>query len=129
MVHRRVACSKAGVSKPPPAWRNAIRFIEARLHAVSSRNMYSEHGLDALIRPLLAQVCHSLMVVSYCTPGSALAQAANAILSHSSRAFSVLDGLPSVRRIRFQSPSFCTLSRNSLVMRTELLEFWPATVR
>jgi hypothetical protein len=39
--------------------------------------MYSEHGLDALIRPEPGQVCHSLIVVSYCTPGSALAQAAS----------------------------------------------------
>jgi hypothetical protein len=33
-------------------------------------------GLLALMRPSSGQVCHSLMVVSYCTPGSAQAQAA-----------------------------------------------------
>ena len=33
------------------ASRNVIRFSEARLQAVSSRNMYSEHGLDARIGP------------------------------------------------------------------------------
>jgi hypothetical protein len=38
--------------------------------------MYSEQGFDALIRPDRGQVCHSLIVVSYCTPGSAQAQAA-----------------------------------------------------
>ena len=31
-------------------WK-ARRFSEARLHAVSSRNMYSEHGLEATDRP------------------------------------------------------------------------------
>jgi hypothetical protein len=32
---------------------NFIRLIDARLHAESSRNMYSEHGLLALIRAVL----------------------------------------------------------------------------
>ena len=64
------------MSKLPSSRRNLIRLIEARLQAVSSRNMYSEHGFEALIRPSSGQVCHSLMVVSYWTPGSAQAQAA-----------------------------------------------------
>ena len=75
-VHSRTACSKASVSKLPFSRRKLMRLSEARLHAVSSRNMYSEHGLEALMRPLAGQVCHSLMVVSNCTPGSADAQAA-----------------------------------------------------
>jgi hypothetical protein len=54
----------------------AVRLRLARLQAVSSRNMYSEHGLLALIRPPAGQVCHSLIVVSNCTPGSAQAHAA-----------------------------------------------------
>jgi hypothetical protein len=58
-----------------PRWK-AMRFNEARLQAVSSRNMYSEQGLEPLMRPEAGQVCHSLMVLSYCTPGSAQAQAA-----------------------------------------------------
>jgi hypothetical protein len=62
---------------------------------VSSRNMYSEHGFDARIAPEAAQVCQSLTVVWNCKPGSADAQAASPIFSHSSRAFSVLVGLPS----------------------------------
>ena len=37
---------------------------------MSLRNMYSEHGLDAWIRSVLAEVCQSLMVVSYWMPGS-----------------------------------------------------------
>ncbi len=40
--------------------------------------MYSEHGLLARMRSVLGQVCQRLMVVSYCTPGSAQAQAASA---------------------------------------------------
>jgi hypothetical protein len=76
IVHSRQACSKAGTSNEPSSRLKASRLTEARLHAVSSRNMYSEHGLDALIRPDPGQVCHSLIVVSYWTPGSAEAQAA-----------------------------------------------------
>ena len=90
--------------------------------------MYSEHGLQALIRPDSGQVCQSLIVVSYCTPGSAQAQAASAIWSQRSRALTVLATSPSVRRVRFQSPSFSTASMKSFVTRTELFEFWPETV-
>jgi hypothetical protein len=85
---------------------NLLRFSEARLQAVSSRNMYSEHGLLALIRPSAGQVCHSLIVVSNCRPGSAQAHALMAILSHSSRARTVRWTLPSVRRIRSHVLSF-----------------------
>ena len=35
----------------PSALRNGSRLSEARLQAVSSRNMYSEHGFDARIGP------------------------------------------------------------------------------
>src|SRR6476469_9922827 len=66
--------------------RNFIRLMLARLHAVLSRNMYSLHGLLALMRPLLGQVCHLLMVVSYCTPGSPQCQAQSAMRLSSSRA-------------------------------------------
>src|SRR5467141_2083983 len=133
MVHSRTACSKAATSKLPPGFasarRNAIRFSEARLHAVSSRKLYSEHGLDALIRPLAGQVCHSLIVVSNCSPGSAEAQAARPMRSHNSRAGNVLAILPSVRRTRFHGPSAPTHSRKSFETLTELFEFCPATVR
>src|SRR5690349_17940554 len=110
--------------------RNASRFIDARLQAVSSRNMYSEHGFDARIAPEAAQVCQSLIVVWYCRPGSAENQAAAPIFSHSSRAFTVLatPRLP-VRQFRSHSASDSTAFRNSSVTRTELLEFWPDTVR
>src|SRR5215471_9558658 len=108
---------------------NASRLSEARLHAVSSRNMYSEHGLEARIWPDAGQVCQSLMVVWNCRPGSAEAQAAVAIRSHSARALTVFDTLPVVRQVRSQSPSASTALRNSSVTRTVLLEFWPETVR
>src|SRR6266576_2720099 len=88
-VHSRLACSSA-----PSVLRNRTRFSDARLHAVSSRNMYSEHGLEALMRPDSGQVCQSLIVVSYCTPGSAECHAASAMLSHSARALTVLATLP-----------------------------------
>src|SRR5690554_5372351 len=128
-VHRRTAWMKPTTSNVPSSRKNATRLSEARLHAVSSRNMYSEHGLDALIRPEFGQVCHSLIVVSYCTPGSALAQAALVILFHRARAETVFATWPSVRRISGHSRSSSTRSRNSLVTRTELFEFCPETVR
>ena len=66
-------------SNEPSGRRNFIRFSEARLQAESSTCMYSEHGLDALMRPEFGDVCHWLIVVSYWTPGSAQRQAASAI--------------------------------------------------
>src|SRR3984885_8500055 len=67
-------------NSPASALRNFMRFSDARLHAESSRNMYSEHGFDALIRAVLMHGCHSLIVVSYCMPGSPQIHAASAIL-------------------------------------------------
>src|SRR5260370_18448339 len=96
-VHKRVACSSASTSSDPSALRNRIRLSDARLHAVSSRNMYSEHGFEALMRPDCGQVCQSLIVVSYCTPGSAEFQAASATLSHNACALTVRATLPVVR--------------------------------
>src|SRR2546423_13421366 len=87
------------------------------------------HGFDALIGPLLGQVCHWLIVSSYCTPGSAQRHAAKAICSHSSRAFIVLETLPLVRQVRCQSPSSSRALKKRLGMRTELLEFCPLTVK
>src|SRR5579871_3014921 len=79
------------MSNRPSAPRKVIRLSEARLQAVSSRNMYSEQGFEALIRPLAGQVCHSLIVLSNWTPGSAQDQAASPIFSHRSAALMVLD--------------------------------------
>ena len=104
-----------------------MRFSEARLQAVSSRNMYSEHGLEALIGPDSGQVCQSLMVVSNCTPGSAECHAASAMRSHSAAALTVFTGAPVVRAVRHQSPPAWTARRKSSVTRTELFAFWPDT--
>src|SRR5437667_4062622 len=42
------ACMKAGTSNCPPVVTNFIRFSDARLHAVSSRNMRSEEHTSEL---------------------------------------------------------------------------------
>ena len=40
--------------------------------ALSGDGFFNQvQGFDALMRPSAGQVCHSLIVVSYCTPGSA----------------------------------------------------------
>ena len=61
MVHNRVAKQNAEALNPSFS-RNESKFMEAKLHAVSSKNIYSEHGLDALISPLFGQVCQELIV-------------------------------------------------------------------
>src|ERR1700749_61076 len=106
-----------------------MRLADARLQAVSSRNMYSEHGLDARMSPEALQVCQSFIVVLKCRPGSADAQAAEPIFSQRSRAFSVLVIFFFVRPTRFQLPSVSTARRKSSFSDTEPLAFWPATVR
>src|SRR6202035_643641 len=119
------ACSNDSTLNVPSACRNFMRLSEARLQAESSTCIYSEHGLDALIRPDSGHVCHSLIVVSYWTPGSAQRQAASAISFISSRAgIGSPIGSPVVRAIRCQSSSFSTARMNSSVRRTELLAFW-----
>ncbi len=63
-----------------------MRFRDARLQAESSRYMYSEQGLEELMRAVLELVCHLLMVVSYCMPGSPQIQVDSAIMRSSSLA-------------------------------------------
>src|SRR5881396_1351495 len=118
------ACSNASTSSSPSSRRNFIRLSDDRLHAESSRCMYSEHGFDALIRPEFGHVCHALIVVSYWTPGSAQRHDASAIWRSSSRALTVSTTDPSVRAVRFQSPFSSAASMNASVTRTELLAFW-----
>src|SRR5436189_5370762 len=118
-------CSNRSASKPPSSRRNFMRLIDARLHAESSTCMYSEHGLDALMRPEAGHVCHWLIVVSYWTPGSAQRQAASAISRISSRAgIGSPIGSPVARAVVRHSSSFMTAFMNSSVTRTELLAFW-----
>src|SRR5215207_5863115 len=111
-------------SSVPSARRNFMRFSDARLQAELSTCMYSEHGLDALMRPEFGDVCHWLMVVSYWTPGSAQRHAASAISRISSRAGIVSTGSPVTRAVRCQSSSFSTACMKSSVRRTELFAFW-----
>src|SRR5688572_22761676 len=68
---------------------NFIRFSDARLQAESSRNIYSEHGFEALMGAVFFDVCQRLMVVSYCMPGSPQMYADSAICLIRSRAFKV----------------------------------------
>src|SRR5919198_976530 len=117
-------CSKESTSKLPSARRNFMRLSDARLHAESSTCIYSEHGLDALMRPEFGDVCHWLIVVSYWTPGSAQRQAASAISRINSRAGTVSTGSPVTRAVRLHSSSFSTACMNSSVSRTELFAFW-----
>src|SRR5881392_683440 len=112
------------MSSSPSSRRNFIRFSEARLQAESSIDMYSLHGLDALIRDVFGSVCHLLIVVSYWTPGSADFQAASAIWRRSSFALTVSTTAPSVRAVRFQSASASAASMKPSVTRTELFAFW-----
>src|SRR5580698_7459118 len=69
---------RSTLKRPSGSW-NFLRFRLERLQAVSSRNMYSEHGFDALIGPEFEHVCQRLIVVSYCTPGSPQYQVPSAI--------------------------------------------------
>src|SRR3954467_833409 len=117
-------CSNFPTSNVPSVRRNFMRFSDARLHAESSTCMYSEHGLDALMRPEFGDVCHWLIVVSYWTPGSAQRQAASAISLISWRAGTVATGSPLTRPRSCQSRSCSTAGMNSSVTRTELLAFW-----
>src|SRR5437764_11143044 len=118
------ACMKAGTSNCPPVVTNFIRFSDARLHAVSSRNMYSEQGLLALMRAVDFEVCQRLTVVSYCIPGSPQCQVDSAIFIIRSRAGSFSTGCPSWTFLVHQSLSSTTARMKSSVTRTERLAFW-----
>src|SRR6188768_3136988 len=119
--------SNSTESKVSSSLRNLRRFSEARLHEELSRLMYSEHGLDAVIRPLSGLVCQSLIVPSYWMPGSAHSHAAVAILAISSRASTVSMTEPSLREVRPNSRPSSTARMNSSVTRTELFAFWYCT--
>src|SRR4051812_19420132 len=111
-------------SNSPSARRNFMRFSDARLQAESSRNMYSEHGFDALMRDVLMHGCQSLMVVSYCMPGSPQIHAASNIFRIRARAEWVSTTFPLVTDLVVHSPSRMTAFMNSSVTRTEWFAFW-----
>src|SRR5919112_2126360 len=118
------AFTKFFESKVPSSCRNFIRFNDARLHELLSRLMYSEHGLDALIRPVSGFVCQSLIVSSYWMPGSAHSHAAWVTLRKSVFASTVSITEPSMRARRPNSSPSSTARMNSSETRTELLAFW-----
>src|SRR5256714_9341543 len=101
-----------------------MRLRDARLHAESSMCMYSEHGFDALMRPVFGRVCQELIVVSYWTPGSAHSHAACEIWRRRSRASSVPTTVPSTRAVRFHGLPSTAASMKESVTRTELFAFW-----
>src|ERR1700743_2528369 len=108
------------MSNVPVGVTNFIRLKLARLQAELSRNMYSEQGLEALMRPVFLEVCQRLMGESYCMPGSPHCQVASALLVMMSRAVCVLSGVPSFTVRVVNSASFSTARMNSSVTRTEL---------
>src|ERR1700682_1778676 len=118
------ACLKAATSNCPLGPRYFIRLSDARLHAVSSRNMYSEQGLDALMRAVFFEVCQRLTVVSYCMPGSPQRQVESAILRSKSRARSLSAGCPSATLRVHQSRSSSAARMKSSVTRTEWVALW-----
>src|SRR5664279_2454422 len=102
-----------------------MRLTLDRLHAESSRNMYSEHGFDSLMRAVFGHVCQRLMVLSYWTPGSAQPQAASDSCRQRSFASRVSTTSPVVRAMVCHLPPPSAARMNSSVTRTELFEFWP----
>ncbi len=121
------AFSNSSASKVRSSRRNFSKFNEARLQLELSRCMYSEHGLDAVIRPVSGEVCQSLIVSSYWMPGSAHSQAACAILRNRSRACTVSSTSPVIRARSPNRPLLSTARMNSSETRTELLAFWYCT--
>src|SRR6476619_1064544 len=115
---------KVTASNVSSSRRNFSRFSEARLHEELSSDMYSEHGLEAVMRPVSGLVCHALIVSSYWMPGSAHSHAALAILPKSSRASTVSMTEPSLRERSPNSVPSSTAFMNSSLTRTELLAFW-----
>src|SRR5260370_11946464 len=105
------ALLNAATSNCPLPFANFIRFREARLQAVSSRNIYSEQGLLALIRALFFEVCQRFTVVSYCIPGSPQCHVESEIFIIRSRA----------RRFSFRCPSTTFFSHHSLSSTTPRL--------
>src|SRR3989338_7712093 len=57
-------------SNEPSEPRNFIRFIDARLHAVSSKKRYSLQGLVAFILPEFLHVWYFWITESHWIPGS-----------------------------------------------------------
>src|SRR5580698_10060000 len=115
---------RSTLKRPSGSW-NFFKFKLDRLQAVSSRNMYSEHGFDALIGPVFGHVCQRLIVVSYCRPGSPQYQVPSAICR--SISFPSCSGpgtFGSVTQcVRHLRPSTAACMKSSET-RTERFAFW-----
>src|SRR5215471_19923177 len=123
VIRMSTACRYDATSNVPLG-ANFSRFRLARLQALSSRNMYSLHGLLALMRAVFFDVCQRLTVVSYCIPGSPQCQVASEILWRRSFALYVFTTEPSVTVRVEKSVSRTTAYMKSSVTRTLLLAFW-----
>src|SRR4051794_15494673 len=121
------ACWNRTTSKVSSSSRNLSRLSEARLHDELSSDMYPEHGLEPVMRPVSGLVCQSLIVSSYCRPGSAHSHAATAILRNRSRASTSSMTSPVMRARRPNFLPSSTARMNSSDTRTELLAFWYCT--
>src|SRR5579884_705012 len=86
VITTSIAWRYPAISNVPAGVTNLSRLKLDRLQAELSRNMYSEHGFEALMRAVFFEVCQRLMVESYCMPGSPHCQVASAILCMMSRA-------------------------------------------
>src|SRR3954470_6026808 len=121
------ALAKSSPSKVSSSLRNLSRLSDARLHEELSSDMYSLHGLDAVMRPGSGLGCQLLIVAADWIPGCAQAHAAWAILSHRVRASTVSMTSPVLRPRRPNSEPSSTARMNSSVTRIELLAFWYCT--
>src|SRR5215218_10910481 len=96
----RQAALNRSTSNTPSSPLNFIRFNDARLQAVLSRNKYSEHGFVEFCRSVPLQVCHLWIVESNCIPGSPQMWVPSAILRSKVRASFLSQGeLSSTRRV------------------------------
>src|SRR5579863_535130 len=105
MIKVSTPCRNASTSNWPFGPTNFIRFSEDRLHAESSRNIYSEQGFDALMRAVFLHGCQRFTVVSNCIPGSPHWYVASAIWCIRSRALYRLIGWPETTALVHHSAS------------------------
>src|ERR1700749_1905036 len=119
--------ANCAASKVSSSRRNLSRLRLARLQLELSRERDSLQGLEAVMRPVSGLVCQSLIVSSYCRPGSAHSQAALLILWNSARASTVSITSPVLRARSPNDAPSSTARMNSSLTRTELLAFWYCT--
>src|SRR5258707_1295440 len=117
--------AKVSESNVSSSLRNFIRLSDARLQEELSSDMYSEHGFDALIRPVFGFVCQALISPSYWMPGSAHSQAAWAIWRNRSLASTVsMTERFTSRATRSKLLPSSTACMKASLTRTELFAFW-----